>query len=121
MKKHKILTASALFGAGIVYYLMYRYTGFGIPCVFYELFHVRCPGCGITHMIVELSFFHWKEAMEANYFLFFTSPVLAGLCLYEWFRAGRQHAKASAAAAGIALGYLVLALFWMLVRNMLHI
>lgn len=120
MKKNKILLASLL-SVGIFYYFIVRYTDFGIPCIFYEIFHLKCPGCGITRMILQLSMFHWKEAMEANYFLFFTSPVLVGLCVYEWIRINRQRAKTSVLVNRITIGYLVLVLLWMLVRNVFHV
>lgn len=32
-----------------------KYTGKGIPCFFRYIFHLRCPGCGITHMLLALA------------------------------------------------------------------
>lgn len=36
------------------YYIFVRYTGIGIPCLFRYVFHLQCPGCGITHLLLSL-------------------------------------------------------------------
>ncbi|MCI8333726.1 MAG: DUF2752 domain-containing protein [Lachnospiraceae bacterium] len=36
------------------YYGFVKYTGIGILCLFRYIFHLQCPGCGITHMLTAL-------------------------------------------------------------------
>lgn len=103
---------------GACYYLLIRYTGFGIPCLFYSVTNLKCPGCGITRMILECTQLHWKIAARENYFLFYTSPLLAGFCIYEFFieKKNKAHAKI---VNYLVIGYLILLLIWMIVRNVL--
>lgn len=107
--------------AGILYYLLIRYTNFGIPCLFYKITHLKCPGCGITHMIYELSLFHWQMAMQANYFLFWTAPLLVFFFLYETMFKPKQKGKQSQIVLKIEIGYLVAVMIWMLVRNSIQV
>ena len=106
--------------AGVIYYILIRYTSFGVPCLFYKVFHLKCPGCGITRMIYQLSLFHWQKAMQANYFLFWTSPVLIGLVLHEVLKKQRK-GKYAAVWKGVGIGYLVSLILWMAVRNIIQV
>lgn len=120
MKRSK-LKWRILVAAGIIYYLVIRYTDFSIPCLFYKITHLKCPGCGITHMIYELSLFHWRKAMQANYFLFWTAPLLMVFFLYETILKSTQKKKQSQMIQKIEISYLVAVILWMLVRNIIHI
>lgn len=110
-----------LIAAGIIYYLLIRYTDFSIPCLFYRITHLKCPGCGITHMIYELSLFHWRKAMQANYFLFWTAPLLVFFVFYESLLKSKQKKKRSQMIPKIEISYLVAVMLWMLVRNIIRV
>lgn len=47
-------TAVVLLCAGLLYAVWVRRTGLGIPCPFYTLTKLRCPGCGMTRMALCL-------------------------------------------------------------------
>ena len=106
--------------AGVIYYILIRYTSFGVPCLFYKVFHLKCPGCGITRMIYQLSLFHWQKAMQANYFLFWTSPVLIVFVLHEVLKKQRK-GKYTAVWKWVGIGYLVSLMIWMAVRNLMQV
>ncbi len=41
-------------GAGVGYFVLIRFLGFGYPCVVYELTGIQCPGCGMTRGVMAL-------------------------------------------------------------------
>lgn len=75
MKSSKKLTYIAL--TGLAYYLLVRFTEFSLACPFYYLTGYKCPGCGITTMVLALLDRDWQAAKQANTFLFYTLPILA--------------------------------------------
>lgn len=86
-RKKKILyslIAIAVFG--IIYLFVFLKFGFGIPCIFYKITGMKCPGCGMTHAIAELSQGNVKLALEYNALCLTALPVL---CLYLLYRAMR--------------------------------
>lgn len=58
-------------GLGIAYYVFYSCTNLSIPCLFHTVTGLKCPGCGITHLIVSLSHGDYLTAYHSNPFLFF--------------------------------------------------
>lgn len=69
----------------IVYYIIYKKTGYGIPCVIHEVTGFYCPGCGITRMIFALFTGHIKEAFMYNQLLFIMLPFLIFYFAYELY------------------------------------
>jgi len=61
---------------GVLYYCFVKITGIGIPCVFRLLTGLKCPGCGITTMLMSLATGDIRAAYEANRFLLITLPFL---------------------------------------------
>lgn len=55
--------------AGLLYYAIVSFLGFGIPCVFKTVTGLNCPGCGVSRMAVALLRFDFKEA-------FYCQPVI---------------------------------------------
>ncbi len=94
--KRLLFPIFAAVGIGICYFVWLRLTNIPIPCLFYKLTGYKCPGCGITTMIMCVSRLDFAGAFEANPFLFVTGiPLLAeliycylcnarGQCLPKW-------------------------------------
>ena len=75
LNKKILLTGLALSG-GLAYYLLLVHFNIGIPCLFNVITNLKCPGCGITHLILNLSNFKFKQAFLCNQFIFITSPFI---------------------------------------------
>ena len=78
MRKERIKTITivlllSLLG-GIVYAIFFKITGIGIPCPIHELFHLNCPGCGISRMIFSILEFNFYQAFRYNPLLFILLP-----------------------------------------------
>lgn len=87
MINKKNLTISLAVIAGlVVYYLIIKITGYGIPCPFRTLTHLYCPGCGVSHMLIYMAKLNFRAAIDANAFMFFTFPLLLYLILKSWLK-----------------------------------
>lgn len=62
---------------GLGYMLWIRLTGIGIPCPFYQITGLKCPGCGITRMCMAMLAGHWMDALKYNIALAFFLPLLS--------------------------------------------
>ncbi len=67
---------------GFVYYMIYRLTGWGLPCAFRKITGLPCPSCGISHMFIHMAAGDFKSAYKDNQFLFFTWPLVAIEIIY---------------------------------------
>lgn len=105
-----------LVAAGLAYYAFASVFG-GIPCPFRLVTGLKCPGCGITTMILALGRGDVGAALAANPFLLVTLPVPVGLFLRQaWLRAaGRRFGRAENA---LCLIYALLLVGWGVVRNL---
>ena len=65
-----------IFGIGLGYLFFILLSGLRIPCIFYEITGFKCPGCGVTRMIVSISRLEFAAAFRYNPFLFITGPLL---------------------------------------------
>ncbi len=74
-----ILFLSSLFLIGVLYGLVWKITGWGFSCLFNELTHLQCPGCGITRMFFCLLNFDFAGAFHYNQGVFLALPFLAVL------------------------------------------
>lgn len=73
--------------AGFAYYLAVRFF-FAIPCMFKTLTGFKCPGCGITHMLVAELQLNFAQAYAANPALYLLQPVIGyfiGKMYIYWF------------------------------------
>ena len=48
------------------YIIFVSSTGTGFPCLFRYFTHLQCPGCGVTHMLVELLHGNFRRAYDAQ-------------------------------------------------------
>lgn len=65
--------------------------GMGIPCVFYSLTGLQCPGCGVTRMTSALLKGDFSAAYQSNAAVFLLLPVfffLGGYTVLHWLRTG---------------------------------
>lgn len=83
---HLAKMVSILLAAGLVYYAFVTLTGLYIPCMFRLVTGWKCPGCGISHMLVHMLRFEFAAAFAENPFSFVLLPLL--LC-YGIYRAVR--------------------------------
>lgn len=60
---------------GLIYYLWVSFTNLYIPCVFRLITGLKCPGCGITGMIMAICRFDFREAFYLNPCLFIILPI----------------------------------------------
>ena len=104
-----------------VYYVFTQITGLRIPCLFYEITGLKCPGCGLTAMCIHLAHFRFDDALQANPLMFFLGPLLVislGLKIFlapEWLKNGNKfHDRAVWVLLGIAV------CFWV-VRNVIKV
>ena len=83
---HKTLIKYAIvLWIALAYLLFVLCTGIGIPCVFHEITGLKCPGCGISRMLIALIKLDFAAAFKHNPVLFLTAPFLvAYLFGSEW-------------------------------------
>ena len=76
-RRNKVLRiALILLGIGALYTLLTYFTNFGIPCLFYTITGLQCPGCGISRMFLALFQLDFAAAFHYN---------VAVLCLLPLF------------------------------------
>ncbi len=73
-----------LLAAGLGYYLFVRFTGWGLPCVFYLVSGLYCPGCGVTRMCMALLRLDFVGAFRANMLIMALLPVGAFFGFRRW-------------------------------------
>ncbi|MBE6680527.1 MAG: DUF2752 domain-containing protein [Ruminococcaceae bacterium] len=62
---------------GAAYAALVLYSGKGIPCVFYTVTGLYCPGCGVTRMLLAILLLDFKSAFLFHPVLFcLTLPLL---------------------------------------------
>ena len=106
----KVLFLLLICCLGAAYLIWIRRGGFAIPCLFYKVTGLQCPGCGITRMILAVSEQDPKAALQANAFLFLTSPFLMFLLIYnayKWVRNEKIGTKTEAFAAVYCVGLII--------------
>jgi hypothetical protein len=47
---------------------------FCIPCLWKLIFHVKCPGCGLTTAFIEILKLDLRSAFEINWLIFIVLP-----------------------------------------------
>lgn len=59
---------------GLCNYILIKKTGYGIPCFFYLVTGLYCPGCGVSGLAVNLLELNIYEAFRANPVIFSFIP-----------------------------------------------
>lgn len=124
MKRIKrVAFAAALFViVGIIYAVIVSFFRFGIPCIFYEMTGLKCPGCGMTRAVMALLRFDVYGALQYNAFSFFITAYILLVTVHtsgEYINSGKYHICAG--KEYISIIFLVLLLLWSVVRNVFGI
>lgn len=93
------------------YYLLVSLTPFVIPCAFHKITGLKCPGCGVTRMLLAASHGEFGRAYEYNQALFVLLPVLAAdlfWCIYLYIRYGRIESRIHSAGVWVILAVLLI-------------
>lgn len=69
----------------VSYYLINKYTGLYIPCIFRIITGLKCPGCGITHVLFSLINFDIKNAFISNPLVFIYLPFIVIYYIYNCY------------------------------------
>ena len=80
--KKVILRWGIILSLGIIYLVWVLLTDIRIPCVFYEITGLLCPGCGITRMFSSLSYLDFSSAFAYNGFMLVSLPFFVGLIAF---------------------------------------
>lgn len=68
---------------GSIYLAFVLKTEQGIPCIFYRITGLKCPGCGMTHAMIEIWKGNYKAALQYNALSLTIFPLV---CLYLLYR-----------------------------------
>ena len=74
---------SVVLAIGIAYAVFVLCTGIGIPCPFYAITKLKCPGCGISRMLLSLLKLDFAAAFHYNPFLLITLPIVLFCFIYS--------------------------------------
>ncbi len=69
IKRHIIL-----FLILVAYFIFGHFTHLYIPCPIHSIFHVYCPGCGITRLFIALFKLDFATAFRSNQLIFILLP-----------------------------------------------
>lgn len=95
--KPSVRRSTAHLGAALVAaaaWVLYRFppasSGFYPRCLFYETFHLDCPGCGGTRAVAALLHGRFAEALHFNPLVVILLPFVLAFLSIAWFRAIRD-------------------------------
>lgn len=81
---------AAFVAVGFLYFLWISATGICVPCLFRTFTGLKCPGCGMTTMCVNMIRGNLPAAFEANRFIFVTLPLLIAEFAYIYILRKRE-------------------------------
>lgn len=87
-------------------------------CLFHELTHLHCPGCGSARALHALGRGDFVRALDQNALLVAMLPLLAAWVAVAGWRAVRFNAAPPLAPRGAALGVLLVFVLFFVARNL---
>ncbi len=74
LKKHILIAGLA--GYYFIGFILYIFAEVDIliPCIYYTVFNVKCPGCGLTRAFIHLLSFDFTGAWDSNPLIFIFLP-----------------------------------------------
>lgn len=70
---------------GIIYYIICTVTPFRVPCVFRTITGYKCPGCGITDLLLFALKGDFLSAFQCNHIVFIVIPIISIIFLRQNF------------------------------------
>ena len=64
-----------------LYFIVTHFIPIYIPCPIHYIFHIYCPGCGVTRMIKSMIELDFVSAFHYNQVLFISSPIIIFLII----------------------------------------
>lgn len=116
--KKILLCFAVMVAAGILYGAFVELTGFAIPCIFHLVTGLKCPGCGVTQMSMDLMHLDFESAFYCNQMLFLLLPVLSIVFLkyiVDYVKTGCFHM--GRVQTGIIYISIILLLLFAITRN----
>ena len=107
----------------LIYYVIVRIAGFGIPCVIHAATGFKCPGCGVSRMLMALLKLDFRSAFLENRLLFILLPLILFIVIRAAYLYVTQKKAAKTASAVMNIIYTALIcvlLVWGVLRNIWH-
>lgn len=107
----------------IVYYIIVRIIGFGIPCVFRLITGFKCPGCGVSRMLMALLKLDFQEAFLSNRLVFILLPLILFIIVraaYFYVTQKKPGKTASSIEKIVYPSLIAVLLIWGVLRNIWH-
>ena len=104
----------------LVYYVIVKLTGVGIPCAFYLITDKYCPGCGITRALMALIEGDLAAAMGYNaYVMVMLLPALVfgAHRAYIYVKSGEEFSYNAVEKLFLIVAFLLMVVFGVM-RNM---
>lgn len=76
MNKKKLFFVLFFIFTAILYTVIVLQTGYNIPCFFKKITTLKCPGCGITTMYINIFKFNFRKAFLSNPVIFCLQPLI---------------------------------------------
>lgn len=105
---------------GIIYYIWLLTTRIFIPCPIRRITGYKCPGCGITHILLNIMNLNFKAAFWANPFLFITLPFLAIQVTYSLWLTYNKRTMPKWNQL-LLITYCITLIIWGITRNLLFL
>lgn len=106
---------------GVAYFIFFQCTGVGIPCPFHKITGLKCPGCGVSRMIVSILRLDLAAAFKYNPFLFITVPFLIAYLVCSEIKYVLQGSGRMGKWETLLYVELVLAIAYWILRNIFPI
>ena len=94
--RKQLQTAGVFLLLGLAYFLLTQLTPLRIPCIFQKITGFACPGCGMTHLCMQLLRLDFAGAAGENLAAALLAPLwLAGILIRAlwnpaWFSKGSR-------------------------------
>lgn len=74
--KNRVKNVILFFFISLIYAGFVLYFHIGIPCIFHFITKLKCPGCGITHMYIDVLRLDFLSAYHDNQAIFILQPII---------------------------------------------
>ena len=119
--RETLIKYGVIFGIALAYLIFVLITGMGIPCLINITTGFKCVGCGISRMLISLVKLDFASAFKYNPFLFITGPVIIAYLIVGEVKYIIHGNRKLGKWEIILWVELVLALVYMILRNIFPI